>query len=86
MRNKFPGTCYRCDGHVAAGEGHFERFRGGWRVQHASCAIEHRGERDPERWADTISRWKRQAEGAGPKARKARQRLRNLEQDPKARV
>lgn len=38
MRNRYPGTCYRCGGHVAAGEGHFERFIGRWRTQHASCA------------------------------------------------
>jgi hypothetical protein len=44
MRNKYPGTCYRCGKHCAAGDGHFERVIGkGWRVQHASCAIEHRG-------------------------------------------
>ena len=24
MRNRFPGTCYRCGGHVAKGGGHFE--------------------------------------------------------------
>lgn len=42
MRNAFPGTCYRCGEHVAAGEGHFERHARGWRTQHASCAIEYR--------------------------------------------
>ncbi len=42
MRNKYPGTCYRCHGHVAAGAGHFERHEGGWRTQHAQCAIQHR--------------------------------------------
>lgn len=42
MRNKFPGICYRCNLYVAAGEGHFERFRGSWRVQHAQCAIANR--------------------------------------------
>lgn len=54
-RNRFSGTCYRCKGHVAPGEGHFEKvsvmhirrdpsLRGKkWRLQHASCAIEHRG-------------------------------------------
>lgn len=25
-RNQYPGTCYRCGGHVAAGAGHFERM------------------------------------------------------------
>lgn len=43
MRNMYPGTCYRCGKHCAAGEGHFERKRGGWRVQHAKCAIVFRG-------------------------------------------
>lgn len=43
MRNRHPGTCYRCGRRVEAGEGHFERFKGGWRVQHANCAIEYRG-------------------------------------------
>jgi hypothetical protein len=42
MRNKFPGTCYRCSKPVAAGDGHFERWQGGWRTQHADCAILHR--------------------------------------------
>lgn len=42
MRNKYPGACYRCGGHVEAGAGHFERHRGGWRLQHATCAIQHR--------------------------------------------
>jgi len=39
MRNRYPGTCYRCGEHVKAGDGHFERYKGGWRTQHASCAI-----------------------------------------------
>lgn len=39
MRNRYPGTCYRCGGHVAKGAGHFERHQGGWRTQHADCAI-----------------------------------------------
>lgn len=42
MRNKYPGTCYRCNRPVAAGDGHFERHNGGWRTQHAHCAIQHR--------------------------------------------
>lgn len=42
MRNQYPGKCYRCGGNVAAGDGHFERFGHSWRLQHASCAIEHR--------------------------------------------
>lgn len=43
MRNKFPGVCYRCGHTVKAGQGHFEQYAGGWRTQHADCAIEHRG-------------------------------------------
>lgn len=47
MRNMFPGKCYRCGEHVPAGEGHFEKARGVrpalWVVQHATCAIELRG-------------------------------------------
>ena len=42
MRNKYPGICYRCQTPVPKGEGHFERHKGGWRVQHAACAIKHR--------------------------------------------
>jgi hypothetical protein len=45
MRNRFPGTCYRCGQHVAAGAGHFERHNGGWRTQHADCAIKARAEK-----------------------------------------
>ena len=51
MRNSFPGTCYRCGTLCAAGEGHFERIPGRWRVQHASCAIEYRNKPDPAREA-----------------------------------
>lgn len=39
MRNKYPGICYRCGETVAPKDGHFERFQGSWRTQHASCAI-----------------------------------------------
>jgi hypothetical protein len=42
MRNRYPGPCYRCGKTVAPGDGHFERHKGAWRTQHASCAIEHR--------------------------------------------
>lgn len=41
-RNKYPGLCYRCGARVEIGEGHFERHNGGWRLQHAACAIRHR--------------------------------------------
>lgn len=52
MRNQHPGTCYRCKKHVEAGAGHFEKIHprtrqpgevGAWRLQHAECAIQHRG-------------------------------------------
>lgn len=40
MRNKFPGTCYRCGMIVEIGDGHYERTKNhGWRTQHADCAI-----------------------------------------------
>jgi hypothetical protein len=48
MRNRYRGTCYRCGESVAPGEGHFERHQGGWRTQHASCAIIHRNTRRRE--------------------------------------
>lgn len=35
MRNKFPGTCYKCGLPVKPGTGHCERTSQGWRVQHA---------------------------------------------------
>lgn len=56
MRNQHPGTCYRCGKRVEAGAGHFERVTKSntaklgpavsgkkWLLQHADCAIEHRG-------------------------------------------
>lgn len=43
MRNKYPGICYRCGKQVDARAGHFERYQGGWRLQHATCAIKYRG-------------------------------------------
>ena len=78
MRNRFSGSCYRCTNIVGVGEGHFERFHGGWRLQHASCAIKHRGTPDPEREADTLTRMKRAAAGTGKSAQRARRRLRDM--------
>lgn len=50
MRNKYPGTCYRCGKIVQANAGHFELIPGKqradarkWRFQHADCAIKFRG-------------------------------------------
>lgn len=76
MRNRFPGQCYRCQEHVPAGEGHFERFAGGWRVQHAACAIEHRGTPDPALQALQERRDAYWATQTGAKAQRARKRIR----------
>ena len=43
MRNKYPGICYRCGKMVEPGDGHFERYGKGWRIQHAKCTIKYRG-------------------------------------------
>lgn len=79
MRNKFPGVCYRCNERVEAGDGHFERFRNGWRTQHATCAIEHRGTPDPEREADKqrLLQW-RAANATGKQGQRARQKLKRV--------
>lgn len=76
MRNKFGGVCYRCKNWVAPGEGHFEMFRGSFRVQHAACAIDFRGTPDPERDAARLRRLRRLAEGTGRPAQRARRILR----------
>lgn len=77
MRNRFPGKCYRCGETVSAGEGHFERFGRGWRVQHASCAIEHRGTPDPVRLAMNEARLQQRAKETGRRAQRARKILRD---------
>lgn len=43
MRNRYPGTCYRCGLWCPEGEGHFERRGHEWLLQHARCAIMFRG-------------------------------------------
>lgn len=90
MRNQYPGTCYRCGDEVAAGDGHFERtldrFKK-WRLQHASCAIRFRGT-DVGKPGETEKRerfalgnlWSK-ASGTGPKAQRARAKLRELGYD-----
>ena len=86
MRNRYPGTCYRCGSHVAPGAGHFEKIPGsGWRVQHATCAIKFRGCPDAvtlERNAMQRRQRKRTdaiiAQGTGKSAQRARRRLRDL--------
>ena len=80
MRNRYPGTCYRCGEHVPAGDGHFERFRSAWRVQHATCAIEHRGTPDPERAADRERRLQWRAQQTGRRAQRARKELRDRQE------
>lgn len=79
MRNRYGGTCYRCQKWCAPGDGHFERFRGGWRTQHASCAIEFRGVPDPEQQADRERDLQRRAAGTGKSAQRARRELRERE-------
>jgi hypothetical protein len=79
MRNKYAGTCYRCGEHCAAGDGHFERFGQGFRVQHASCAIEHRGTPDPAREALKLRNMRARAAGTGKRAQRARKALREIE-------
>lgn len=76
MRNRFPGECYRCNGWVPAGEGHFERLGSTWRVQHAACAIEFRGTPDPARRARQIAITTMKAQGTGKRANRARKTLR----------
>ena len=42
MRNKYKGYCYYCGKSVEVGEGHFERYQGGWRTIHADCVFKQR--------------------------------------------
>lgn len=35
-RNKYEGRCYVCGGKVEPETGHYERYRGSWRVKHAN--------------------------------------------------
>lgn len=82
MRNRYPGQCYRCGQTVEAGAGHFERKPGGWRVQHAECAIIHRGTDHGKegateaREAARLKRLTRQAQMTGKIGQRARYRLR----------
>lgn len=62
MRNRFGASCYRCGKYVEPGEGHFEALpkpvnRKRWRVQHAACAILHRG---TDHQYDKPETWNRQ--------------------------
>lgn len=78
LRNKYPGICYRCSGHVDVGCGHFERLNGRWRVQHADCAIQFRGTQDPERAAYRLKWLIARAQGTGRGAQRARKELREM--------
>lgn len=77
MRNKFPGTCFRCGELVEVGAGHFERTGDHWRVQHAGCAIKFRGQ--PEKIRDDLrmQRLEQIAKGTGSAAQRARRELRD---------
>lgn len=37
MRNRYPGTCYKCGRPFSTGFGFFERYHGSWRVQCVEC-------------------------------------------------
>jgi len=78
MRNRFGGKCYRCGEWVAPGDGHFERLQGKFRVQHASCAIAHRGTPDPARAEHTLRKLEQRAQTTGRLAQKARKRLKEM--------
>lgn len=85
MRNRYPGSCYRCGGTVVAGDGHFERNGRGWRTQHASCAIKHRGTdlgkegATEAREAARLTMLKKRALETGRRAQRARQELRQAQ-------
>lgn len=87
MRNQYAGPCYRCGETVEAGAGHFERMPWGsaqrWRLQHAACAIAHRGQADEvtelrnrQMAALAEARLREKAAGIGKAAQKARANLR----------
>lgn len=39
--NMYPGKCYLCGLKVNAGEGRFERHRGGWKTKHVGPGSKH---------------------------------------------
>ena len=82
MRNRYGGDCYRCGKWCAPGEGHFERFLGRFRVQHATCAIENRGTPDPEKLRVMTHRAEQRANGTGKRANRARKFLKEHEATP----
>ncbi len=46
MRNKYKGVCYKCQKEVLPGQGHFERYKGGWRTIHVEGVFKQRKEKD----------------------------------------
>lgn len=80
MRNEYRGECYRCSAIVEPGDGHFERFGNGWRLQHAACAIKYRGIPDSDRQALKMRHLKTRAEATGKRAQRARKKLREIMQ------
>lgn len=36
-RNKYAGICYCCNTYIPPGFGHFERYKGGWRIKCVKC-------------------------------------------------
>lgn len=77
MKNRYPGTCYRCGRHCGVGEGLAEKFQGGWRVQHAICAAVAE-EADPREREKRIEFLRHHALQTGQGARRARRELRLL--------
>lgn len=49
MRNRYEGICYFCNTKVEKQDGHFERYKGGWRTIHANCVFITRALREFER-------------------------------------
>jgi len=82
MRNRYGGTCYRCNTWCAPGEGHFELLGRKFRVQHAACAIEFRGQPDEARKAQREKSLQWRAKNAtGPRGQRARKKLRDREKN-----
>lgn len=46
MRNNYAGVCYYCGIEVKPQQGHFERYKGGWRTIHASCVFQQRKDKE----------------------------------------
>jgi hypothetical protein len=53
VRNRYPGTCYRCGKPVEKGAGHFERVPNShpvlWRTLHVECVFDQRAEKQVAR-------------------------------------